>query len=170
MKLRFSLLIGLLSLVILSGCTTERIYFSAVTGDRLIAKPNHEIRLNLARLVHYDNTYSFPEDLNGANVFVLYFTGGTNVIKLDAINGSYQFKSRSVKPLVSEFLTTSNAVFAPQSEELENDHLKSGPYTLRIIYTLGGQNYTSDFHIIYKLTYKTKYVFFWNLANWGDGS
>jgi hypothetical protein len=170
MKSQFPLLIGLLSLVLLNGCTTYRVTFATVTGDRLVAQPNHTIRLSLARFVHYDNTYSFPEDLNGANIFALYFLGETNVIRLNAINGSYRFKSRLVKPLTSEYVTATNAVFAPQSEELENGHLKPGPYTLNFIYTLNGQSYTSNFHITYRLKNKTKFVFFWDLANWGDGS
>ena len=158
------LITSLTSIIILiTGCSADRYYTVSLTGDRIIVQPTYKVEASVVRIVHYGNTFSFPEDLNGANAFMFYFTGITNEVKIGIAGGTYHYKNKPEKPLELSYSTSNRVVFIPKPDEIESEHLKSGLYRLTIKYAMDAQECTNNFQIDYTLKYKTKWVFWWDL-------
>jgi hypothetical protein len=147
-----------------AGCGTIRVYDCSVDGNRVIQRERYEVKLSVVRIVQQGNTFSFPEDLVGADGFLFTFVGTTNDVKLDSIIGSYQYKKKRMQPLELRYSTSSNAALVvPDQQKYQFGHLQAGPYSLEIKNTIDGQAETNDFRIDYKVNYKTKWVFWWDL-------
>jgi hypothetical protein len=158
-------LVTCLTLVIalMTGCSTYRVFTCSVSGDRVIMQPTYEVKASVVRIVHYGNTFAFPEDLNGANAFMFDFIGITNEVRLGASSGTYQYDGKQEKSLDLPYLSSNRAVFIPKPDEIQSERLKSGLYKLTIQSTIDTQKNTNNFQIEYKIKYKIKWVFFWDL-------
>jgi hypothetical protein len=149
-------------LVLLTGCTIDRLRICSAEGNRVIEQQTHSVHLSLVRPVHYGNVYAFPEDLTVASKFAFSFIGKTNQITVVHVSGNYQYKNRPIQPLELTYSTSSNAVFQPKPDCIENGWLRSGQYNINIFYTVNGQNFTGNFQVYYKVKTKIRWIFFWD--------
>jgi hypothetical protein len=130
-------------------------------GQREIKQPDHVVILGAT---------GYTEE--PVKFFIFSVRGKKNYpLKLESVQGNYQYYSENPQPLEIKSLTnceavlcpTANVVVKPSPKRTEKSgEIKHGRYKIDITYRLNGQDYQCHFDIIYKTENETGMVGPWS--------
>ena len=155
----------------LSGCypfgpdVTVLTYYE-LNGQRQIKQVNHTVILGVGKEPEsktYNASYtprSFGDE--PANCFILSVKGS---LKLESVQGSYQYYSENVQPLEVTWIGHNEALLFPIANIVgkplpkrteKSGEMEHGRYKVNLTYRLNGQDYQCHFDVDYETRHQTK--------------